>query len=178
MPLKGIVCTKTQMLFGVDNQMSSSLRQRYLQGFEGGDLKPARARMCEAYVNGVDGEPVDNLELCRIGGYRPKNADSARGIVWKMFVGLGKDGKLAKEYAKEREYVEFLQAKRAEESEWSAEEIERRLRRNVMENAGEIPVLRTLVANYKGGITIREALVREFNPSTGIPDKSTSQADA
>ncbi len=132
MPLKGIVCMKTRMLFGADNQMNSSLRQRYLQGFEGADLKPARARMCEAYVNGVAGEIVDDMELCRIGGYNPKNADSARTTIWKVFEGAGKDNEHAETYRAEREYVEFLQAKRAEESEWSAEEIERRLRRNVM----------------------------------------------
>mgnify|MGYP003495688943 FL=1 len=90
--------------------MSEEVRQAYLEGFEGGDLRPERARMVEAYVNGVAGELLDNLALCRIGGFRPKDSDSARTTVWKVFLSNNENYREA--YAKEREYLRYWQAEK------------------------------------------------------------------
>lgn len=118
--------------------MSDEVRQAYLEGFEGGDLRPERARMVEAYVNGVDGEVVDNLTLCRIGGLKPKDSDSARTMVWKVFAS-GND-KYREAYAKEREYMRYLHAQNKLRSGWGASEICRRLQKNVLMAQGELPI--------------------------------------
>ena len=141
--------------------MSEEVRQACLEGFEGGDLRPERARMVEVYVNGVDGELVDKLTLCRIGGFKPKDNDSARTIVWKVF--LSNNESYRELYAKEREYMRYLQAENKARSTWDAAEIRQRLQRNVMLAQGEIPFDKLLVANYKGMIRTRVVRVAELN---------------
>lgn len=141
--------------------MSEEVRQAYLEGFEGGGLRPERARMVEAYVNGVAGELVDNLTLCRIGGFRPKDNDSARTLVWKVFLSNSESYREA--YAKERGYMRSLQAENKVRSMWDAAEIRQRLQRNVMLAQGEIPFDKLLVANYKGMIRTQVVRVTELN---------------
>ncbi|WP_020397186.1 hypothetical protein [Thiolinea disciformis] len=141
--------------------MSDEVRQAYLEGFEGGDLRPERARMVEAYVNGVDGELLDNLALCRIGGFKPKDSDSARTIVWKVFLSHNQNNRKA--YAKEREYLRYLQAENKVRSTWDAEEIRQRLQRNVMLAQGEMTFDKLLVANHKGVIKTKVVRVAELN---------------
>lgn len=145
--------------------MSEEVRQAYLEGFEGGDLRPERARMVEAYVNGVNGELLDNLTLCRIGGFKPKDNDSARTIVWKVF--LSNSDNYREAYAKEREYMRYLQAENKVRSTWCADEIRQRLQRNVMLAQGELAFNKLLVANYKGKISTQVVRVAELNiPAT------------
>lgn len=141
--------------------MSDEVRQAYLEGFEGGDLRPERARMVEAYVNGVDGEVVDNLTLCRIGGLKPKDSESARTMVWKVFTSGAEKHQEA--YAKEREYLRYLQAENKVRSTWDAQEIRQRLQRNVMLAQGEIAFDKLLVANHKGVIRTKVVKVAEIN---------------
>jgi len=137
----------------------SEVRQAYLQGFEGGDLKPERARLVEAFVNGVDGVAVDNLRLCEIGGFKRKDGDSARGLIWKMFTSPAHE----ETYRAEREYVRFLQAQNLMRSTWGADEIRERLQKNVMLAQGEIAFPKLLVANYKGAIVTKVVNVAEIN---------------
>lgn len=118
--------------------MNAEIRQAYLEGFEGGDLKPERARMVEAYVNGVDGQLLENLELCRIGGFNPKDSDSARTIVWKVFT--SNDSRHKETYAKEREYMRYLHTENTLRSVWGASEICRRLQKTVLLAQGELAI--------------------------------------
>lgn len=141
--------------------MQSLIRQRYLQGFEGADLAPRRARMVEAYVNGVEGELVDDVELCRIGGFRPGDANKARIQMHKVFESPAEKNVTC--YAAEREYVSFLQAANLEKSEWSGEVIRQRLQRNVMFAHGEIPYDKLVTGSYKGSISTKVVRVAEIN---------------
>jgi hypothetical protein len=118
--------------------MSEEVRQAYLEGFEGGDLRPERARMIEAYVNGVAGELLDEFSLCKLAGLKPKNHDSARVMVWKIFVSSNE--KHQKTYKSEREYQRFLHAQSKLRSIWDADDIRKRLQKNVLIAQGELTV--------------------------------------
>ena len=140
---------------------SSRAHQLYLLGFSGGDLKPARALMCEAYVNGVDGAFVDDMALCKIGGFNPGDEEKARIQRHKLFESNAPA--MVERFAKEREYVRELQARNSVESEWSAAEIQRRLRFNVMMAQGQIPYDQLVTASYKGMIRTTTVRAAEVN---------------
>ncbi len=117
--------------------------------------------MVEAYVNGVDGEMPDDLSLVQIGGYRPRNGESARKLRWKIFEsGNEKHGET---YRAERDYLRLLQARNRERSEWSADEIRQRLQRNVMLAQGELVFDKVFSASYQGQIIIESQRVAEIN---------------
>ena len=133
----------------------SEVRQLYLEGFEGGNLKVNEAALVEAYVNGVDGQKLDDMTLCRLYGSRVKTTDAARTTLWKIFA----DPKPAKKYLGMREYARALRAENKVRSELSAEAWKEYVQRLVMMAAGDMPSRK--VIPFKGFVSQR--VVRETN---------------
>lgn len=139
-------------------------RQFYLEGFEGCNIAPAAQKMVEAYVNGVDGESVDNLTLCKIMGSRVRSASTARTTIWKIFNGKTPSA----EHLAMREFASWLQSRNLAKSDVDAVKWREKVQTMVLMGEGLVPQRRVVTASHKGFITIKEVLVKESNlPAMG-----------
>lgn len=134
-------------------------RQFYLEGFEGCNLSPDQQRMVQAYVNGVDGEEVDNLGLCKMIGSRVRNVDTARTTIWKIFNGKSPSD----EHKAMREYARWLQSRNLAKSDMDAAAWREKVHKMILMSEGVVPQRRVFSASHKGYITVKEALVNETN---------------